>query len=107
MYSHESILPVVQIVVSLANVKIEYADGIYFLHFGVEVSQFDMFCDGFGYTEEDTFQIVYFPCVLHFHDDDFVLAVPCLDVHTVEFVVFLLLVAFAFQYFNDADRLVQ
>ena len=66
-----------------------------------------MLRDGLGNAEEDALQIVYLARVLHFDDDDFILAVARLDVHTVEFVVFTLLIALAFQYLDDADRLAQ
>ena len=103
MDTHKSILTVVKIVVPFAEIKIEDADGIDFLYFGIEIAQFDMFRDGFRHTEEYTFQVIDFPCVLYFYDDDFVLAVFGLDVHTVELFVFPLLVTLAFQYLDNMD----
>ena len=60
-----------------------------------------MLGDGFGHPEKDPFKVIDFPCVLHFHEDDFPLAVFGLDVHSVELVRFRQLVAFAFQYLHD------
>ena len=107
MYPHESVLPVIQVVVSPSDVEIEYADGVHLLHLRVEFSQFDMLCDGLCHSEEDSLQIIDFAGVLHLYDDDFVFAVPGLDVHAVEFLVFALLVSFTFQYLYDAYRFVQ
>ena len=107
MHAHKGVLTVVQVIVALADVEIENADGVHFLHLGVKFSQFNMLRDGLGNAEEDALQVVYLARVLHLDDDDFILAVACLDVHTVEFVIFTLLVALAFQYLDDADRLAQ
>jgi len=107
MYTYKGVLTVVQVIVSLANVEIENADGVHFLHFRVKFSQFDMLRDGLGNAEEDAFQIIYFARVLHLYDDDFILAITRLDIHTVELLVFTLLIALAFQYLDDADRLAQ
>ena len=43
MDTHKSILTVVKIVVPFAEIKIEDADGIDFLYFGIEIAQFYMF----------------------------------------------------------------
>ena len=107
MHAHKGVLTVVQVIVALADVEIENADGVHFLHLGVKFSQLNMLRDGFGNAEEDALQIVYLTRVLHLDDDDFVLTVARFDVHAVEFVVFALLVALAFQYLDDADRLAQ
>ena len=107
MHSHKGVLTVVQVIVPLADVEIENADGVHLLHLGVKFSQLDMLRDGLGNAEEDALQIVYLTRVLHLDDDDFILTIARLDVHTVEFVVFTLLVALAFQYLDDADRLAQ
>ena len=107
MHAHKGILTVVQVIVALANVEIENADGVYLLHLGVKFSQLDMLRDGLGNAEEDALQIVYLARVLHLDDNDFILTVARLDVHTVELIVFTLLVALAFQYLDNADRLAQ
>ena len=61
-----------------------------------------MLRDGLGNAEEDALQVVYLARVLHLDDDDFILTIARLDVHTVELIVFTLLVALAFQYLDDA-----
>ena len=88
MHAHKGILTVVQVIVALANVEIENADGVYLLHLGVKFSQLDMLRDGLGNAEEDALQIVYLARVLHLDDNDFILTVARLDVHTVELIVF-------------------
>lgn len=45
--------------------------------------------------------------LLYLHNDDCALAVLGLDVHAVEFVVWVVLVAFALQQLDDVDRLVE
>ncbi len=105
--TYECVLTVIQVIIPLADVKIKDTDGIHFLHFRVKVSQFDMLCDGFCYTEKDTFQIINLAGVLNFHNNDFVLTVAGLDVHTVEFIAFTLLVTLAFQYLHDMDGFAQ
>ena len=62
-----------------------------------------MLGNGFGHTVEDAFEIMYFAGVLDFDDDDFVFAVLCFDVDTVELVVGTLLIPFAFEDFKDSD----
>ena len=52
-------------------------------------------------------KVVQFAGLLNLHDDDLILAVLGLDVNTVELVVRVFLVAFAFQNFNDMDWLAE
>ena len=107
MHADEAVLPVIEVIVSLPDVEIEDADGIDFFYFAVGIAQRDMFGNGFCHAVEDTFQVVKLARVLHFDDDNLVFAVPRLDVYTVEFIVNGLLVSFAFQDFDDADRFAQ
>ena len=65
-----------------------------------------MLCDGFCHTVEHPFQVIQFPCLLYFHEYDFIIAVACLNVHTVELVVAVILVALALQNLDDVHRFV-
>ena len=58
MQAHEIVLSHIDVVWSLAQIKVQDADGIYLLHLFVGISQIDMFCDGFGYSIEHTLQVI-------------------------------------------------
>ena len=62
-----------------------------------------MLGDGFRYSIEDAFQIIQLARVLNLYDDNFILAVACLDVHTIELIRSRLLVALAFKNLDDID----
>ena len=92
-------------VFALAEVEIEDADGVDLLHLVVFVAQVDVFGDGFRNAVEDAFEVVDFARQLDFHNDDFFLAVSRLDVHAVELVGRVILVALAFENLQDMDGL--
>ena len=73
----------------------------------VLLSQLDVLCDGLGHAIEDALQIVKLARLLYLDKNDFALGVSGLNVHTVEFVVFNLLVALAFQNLDNRHFLVQ
>ena len=66
-----------------------------------------MLGDGFSNPIEHSLQIVKFTSLLYFHKDDFVFAVSSLDIHAIELVIGVILVALALQYLNDVDGLVE
>ena len=107
MYSLKRASTVVEIIVSLADIEIEDANRIDFFDFVVAVAQGNVFGDGFGHSIENTFQVIQLAGVLHFHNNDFPFAVKRFDIHAVELVFSGLLVALAFQQFEDGHFLVQ
>ena len=107
MYAGEDILPMIQIIVSLADIEVKNIYGVDFLHLVITITQRDMLGNGFRHTIEDTFQESQFTSVLHLHNDDLSFAVFSLYVYPVEFVVKGLLVAFAFQQFDDLHLFIQ
>ena len=107
MQAHEIVLSHINIVRTLAQIKVQNADGIYLLHLFIGISQIDMLCDGFGYSIEHTLQVIQFTCVLYLDDNDFSLAVFRLDVNPVELIISLLLITFTFQNINNLDRFIQ
>ena len=60
MHPDEVGCTMIQVIAALAQVKIEDIDGIYFLDLVVLTAQRDVFSDGLGHTEQDTFQVVDF-----------------------------------------------
>ena len=107
MYTQKCILPVVQIIVPFANIKIENADGVYFLHFVVAFAQRDMLGNGFGHPIENALQIIQLPRILNFYDNNFSFAVLCFNIYPIEFIIGSKLIAFAFEYFYYLDLFVQ
>ena len=107
MHADEMVLPVVEVIAPFAEVEVNDADGIDFLDFAVGLAERDMLRDGFCRAIEQAFQVVNLTGVLHLDDDDVSLAVLGFDVHTVELVVFVLLVAFAFQNFDNLGLVIE
>ena len=105
MQTHKIILSYIDVVRTFAKVKVQDADRIYLLHFLVGISKIDMFRNSLSHTIKYTFQIIQFTCILDFYYNDIALAVFCLDVNSIELVIFSLLVTFTFQYINDFDWL--
>ena len=66
-----------------------------------------MFSDRFRYTIKDTFKKINFTGDLYLDENDFVLAVPGLDIHSVKLVVTALLVSLAFENINNMDSLTE
>ena len=107
MYPLEYGLSVIEIVASLAEVEIEDVDGIDLFHLVVFVAYLNMLGNRLGNTVEHALQVVQLSCELNLNDDDFFLAVLCLDVYTVELGISCLLVALALQQFRDDNLLAQ
>ena len=101
MYTREYGLSVIEVVTALSEVEIEDVDGVDLLHLVVLVANLDVLGDGLGNSVEHTLQVVQLTSELNLNDDDFSLAVPCLDVHSVELGVARLLVALALQQLID------
>ena len=101
MHADEMVLAMVDIVRSYTQVKIEDADGVDFLYFLIAFTQRDMLGNGFGYAVEDTFEVMHFAGILDLDDDNFAFTVQRFDIDTIELVVGTLLIAFAFEYFED------
>ena len=66
-----------------------------------------MLGNSFGYTIEDSLQIVQLTSLLYLDKNDLVFTVTRFNIHAIEFVVGFLLIAFTFQNFDDVDRLVE
>ena len=103
MQTYKIVLPYIDIIRAFAKIKIQDTNGIYLLHFLVGISKIDMFCNSLSHTIEYTFKIIQFTCILNFYYNDIALAVFCLDINSIELVIFSLLVTFAFQYIYDFD----
>ena len=101
MHADEMVLAMVDIVRSHTQVKIEDADGVDFLYILIAFTQRDMFGNGFSHTVEDAFEIMHFAGVLDLNDDNFAFTIQRFDIDTIELVVGTLLIAFAFEYFED------
>ena len=95
MQTHKIVLSHIDIVGSLAKVEIEDAYGVDLLHLPVCITEVYMFGDSLCHAIKHTLEIVEFARVLYFHDNYLALAVLCLDIHAIELVVRLLLIAFA------------
>ena len=105
--THEVVYALIDVVLSLPEIEIEDADGVHLLHFLIGVTEIDVLSNGFRHTIEDAFEIEHLRGVLYLHDDDLPLAVAGFYVHTVELVVFLLLVALALEYVDNLHLLTE
>ena len=106
MDTYEMVLPVIQIVTSLSDVEVENADGVDFLHLIVRFTQRDMLGYSIGNAIKNSLQIIKLAGVLYL-DDDLILTIACLDVHTVEFIFNRQLIAFTLQNFQNSGFLTQ
>ena len=66
-----------------------------------------MLGDGLGHAVDHPLQVVVLLRLLYLHENDLAVAVLRLDVHTVELVVLVLLVAFALQQLHDFHPLLK
>ena len=66
-----------------------------------------MLGDRFSNTIQHPFQIIQFTCLLYLYKNDLILAITCFDVNAVVLVVYIILVAFALQDFDDMNRLIE
>ena len=107
MDAYEMVLTVIQVVVSLSDIEVENADGVDFLHLIVRFTQRDMLSDSLGNAIKNPLQIIKFAGILYLDNDDLVLTVTGLDVHTVEFIFSGQLIAFTLQNFQNSDFLTQ
>ena len=107
MQTLETCLTMVHIVVALAIVAVQDADGVHLLDLVIFLPDVDVFRDGLACTVQDPLQIVKLSRQLYFHDDEVPLAVLGLDVDTVELVLSGILVALALQQFDYMDLFVQ
>ena len=97
----------IQVIGTSPQVEIQDIDGIYLLNLIIFLAQDDMFRNGFRHSIQDAFQVIELACQLNLHDDDFIPAVLCLDIHTVELIVGIILIALAFQEFNNMNTFIQ
>ena len=66
-----------------------------------------MLCNGFSNTIEHPLQIIEFTSLLYFHEDDLILTIPRLDIHSIKLIVDIILIALALQNLDDMDRFVK
>ena len=50
VHAYKTVLSMIQIVIALAQIKIKYTDGIYFLHLLIGIPQGNMLCNSFSRT---------------------------------------------------------
>jgi hypothetical protein len=98
---------VVEVVVAEAEVEVEDVDGEDLLDVLVVVADGDVLSDGLGGAVEDSFEEVEVVGLLDLDEDDVAEAVLGLDIDAVELVVFVALVALAFEEFGDGDVFVE
>ena len=103
--THQTVLAMIEVVGTLAQVEIEDADGIDLLHVEVSLAERHVLRDGLGHPIEHTLEEIQLARLLDLHQDDFALAVARLDVDAVELVALVLLVALALKDFHNLDFL--
>ncbi len=99
--AHEVVLPAIDVVRACAEVEVDDADGVDLLDFLVGLPEVDVLGDGFRHAVKHSLKVEGLGSILHFDENDFALAVACLDVHAVELVVGIFLVSLAFENFHD------
>ncbi len=97
MQSHKVVLSLIDVVVALAEVEVEYTDRVDLLHALIGVPKVDVFGDGLRHAVEDALKVEYLRGVLHLYDYNLALAVAGLYVYAVELVVGVSLVSLAFK----------
>ena len=76
----------IQVVTTLPDIKVKNTDRIYFLHLIISLAQRDMFSDGLGNAIKNPFQIIKFTSVLYLDNNNLILTVTRLNIHTIEFI---------------------
>lgn len=56
-----------------------------------------MFCNGFGYSIQDTLQIIQLTRILNLDDNNLIFTIESFDINSVELIILRLLVTLAFQ----------
>ena len=100
-------LAMVDIVLSVSKIEIEDIDGDDLDDFIVAFGFGEMFRDSLCRGKQNTLEVIEFPFVLDFDEDNFVLLVPDLHVYPVGFVLGGLPIAFAFQDLENRDVFLQ
>ena len=105
--ANECVLPMVEVVGTLSKVKIDDTDRVHLLHLVVFVTEFHVLCDSLCHAVKDALQVVELARLLYLHQDNLTLGVSGLDVNTIEFISFCILIALALQQFDDCHLFVQ
>ena len=107
MKTFESCLPNIDVIFPFAQSKIYNAYSNYLLYFRIRLSNSHIFCYGFGCSKKHSHKIIQFSRVLNLYNNMFALRIFSIQINSVKFVIFFLLVAFAFQKPFDFDILFQ
>lgn len=107
MQAAEFCLPVVDIILALPQLEIDDVDGIQLAYPVVVIPKVDVLRDGLGDSVEHPVEIVQFMVILHLNDEQTALTVLRQHVRTVELIVGVFLIAFAFQKTDNTHILTQ
>ena len=97
MYTRQRRLTVIQVVGTLAKVKIQNVNRVHLLDLHIVAASVHVLGNGLGHAIEHPLQIVKFTALLDLHNDNLATGVLRLDVDTVELVVHMILIRFALQ----------
>ena len=66
--------------------NIKNADRIYLFNFIISFTQWDMFCNGFGYSIQDTLQIIQLTRILNLDDNNLIFTIESFDINPIELI---------------------
>ena len=98
MNSPELRVPVIHVIISLPQIKINNINRIHFFHLSIRIPLIHIFRDRLGSPVQHPVEIIQFTVILDLYNNQLAFRIFSKHVNPVKFIIKLLLVAFTLQY---------